>query len=76
MVNILQKSFSIIQIHPEDVLGPQRPGRTLLILGDTCDSSELLKVGTQADILVHEATLENEMLEMAIKKGHSTPGIL
>jgi len=53
---------------------PQRPGRKVAILGDSCDSSEMSELCCDADVVVHEATLANEMTASALEKGHSTPG--
>ncbi len=63
-----------MQISPSDVLGPQRPGRKVVILGDTSDSSQMAALCQAADALVHEATLEDQMIEDAKQKGHSTSG--
>ncbi|CAG0890769.1 unnamed protein product, partial [Darwinula stevensoni] len=60
-------------IHPEDIMGTKKQGRKLVILGDTCESSAMLKLAEGCNVLVHEATLENAMEEKAKENGHSSP---
>ncbi|XP_005108432.1 zinc phosphodiesterase ELAC protein 1 [Aplysia californica] len=60
-------------VSPSEVVGPSIPGRTVVVSGDSCDSSELNKVARGATVLVHEATLENSLWEQCVQNGHSTP---
>ena len=61
-----------VVINPEDVIGDDRPGRRLVLLGDTCNSSAMLQLGRGADALVHESTFNTEKTTEALFKGHST----
>src|SRR5439155_10495010 len=47
-------------ITPDAVLGPPRPGRTVLYPGDTAPSEVLRALAERADLLVHEATFAEE----------------
>jgi ribonuclease Z len=60
-------------IRPDDVLGKQRSGRKLVYTGDTRPSRALLELSKDADLLIHEATLGDELKERAFEDGHSTP---
>lgn len=60
-------------LNPVEFLGPDIPGRKVAILGDTCDSSEMIPICENLNVLVHEATNENRLKETCIANGHSTP---
>ena len=62
------------EVTPDEVLGPARPGRKLVVLGDTADSSDIVPLADGADVVVHEATNEEAHEDKARANGHSTPG--
>jgi ribonuclease Z len=68
----LQRGETVRGIQPEQVMGHPRPGRKIVISGDTrpCRSLEVAARG--ADLLIHEATFANEERERAAQTGHST----
>jgi ribonuclease Z len=59
-------------VAPEQVLGPARPGRTIVIAGDTSPSPTVLEAARGADVLVHEATFLEDEQERARETAHST----
>jgi len=62
-------------LKPEDFVGPSIRGREVVILGDTCNSDELLNFTKSPDMFLHEATMENSLQEKCIEYGHSTPNM-
>jgi ribonuclease Z len=60
-------------VKPEMVLGSPRPGRKIVYTGDTRPSEHLVRLAEKADLLIHEATFDDELLERAGEDGHSTP---
>ncbi len=59
-------------IEPAMVLGPPRPGRKVVISGDTRPTARLTGAAKGADVLVHEATMDSSLQEGARDYGHST----
>lgn len=59
-------------VHPDQVLGPARPGTRLVHVGDSGRTSNLQEVCQDADLLVIEATYLNEQAEMAQDFAHLT----
>jgi len=59
-------------IEPSVLVGPARPGRRVVITGDTRPSAATVDAARDADLLVHEATFGDEEAERAVETGHST----
>ncbi len=59
-------------IDPDDVLGEERPGTCLVVVGDVGRPEKLLDFVRGADTLVIEATYLNEEAQLAAEFGHST----
>jgi ribonuclease Z len=61
-------------VTPDQVLGPARAGRTLVLTGDTAPASSVVEAARGADVLVHEATFLADERERARETLHSTAG--
>jgi ribonuclease Z len=59
-------------VHPEDVMGPPRPGRSVVYSGDSAPSDEIRKLADHATLLVHEATTALDLEAQANEWGHSS----
>ena len=54
------------------LVGPTRPGRTVVITGDTRPCAATVDAARGADVLVHEATFADDEAARARDTGHST----
>ncbi|WP_313693021.1 ribonuclease Z [Halorarum halobium] len=59
-------------IRPEAVVGPPRPGRTVVYTGDTRPVDATVEAADGADLLIHDATFADDDAERARKTAHST----
>jgi ribonuclease Z len=59
-------------IDPRMLVGEKRPGRTIVITGDTRPCAATIHASRDADLLIHEATFGDEERERAVETGHST----
>jgi ribonuclease Z len=59
-------------VAPVDVLGPPRPGRTIVLSGDTAPIQSVVDAAEGADLLVHEATFCEDEADRARETEHST----
>ncbi len=62
-------------IRPEQVLGPPRRGFKVTYSSDTAPCSSLINLARDADVLIHEATLSDSLMDKAIAEKHSTPSL-
>lgn len=60
------------EIIASDYVSPPRPGKVVTILGDTRKCHASVRLGVNADILIHESTYGKGDEQMARKHGHST----
>jgi ribonuclease Z len=59
-------------VAPDQVLGPPRPARKIVITGDTAPSEAIVEAAWGADVLVTEATFSEEERERAEETRHQT----
>ena len=69
--NITLRSGQIIT--PRDVLGPQREGRKIVYTGDTRPFANFSQFAADADLVIHDSTFDDVLIEKAELDGHSTP---
>jgi len=59
-------------IQPSQVLGPRRRGRKVVYSGDTKPSKKIIRLAKDADVLIHDCTLDSSHSTLAFDFGHST----
>jgi ribonuclease Z len=59
-------------IDPASVVGPARPGRRVVISGDTRPCDAMVAASEGADLVIHESTFGDAEQQRAIDTGHST----
>src|SRR5581483_11657408 len=59
-------------IEPSVLVGAKRPGRTVVITGDTRPCAATIDAARGADLLIHESTFGDEEAARAVETGHST----
>jgi ribonuclease Z len=68
----LQRGETVNGVRPEQVVGPERPGRKVVLSGDTAPCDMVRFAAHEADLLVHEATFTEDERDRAQQTGHST----
>ncbi|MGZ5341692.1 MAG: ribonuclease Z [Solirubrobacterales bacterium] len=78
-----EKEFGVLQrggeaegsdgtVRSEQVMGEARPGRKIVVSGDTAPCEMTRLAAHQAELLVHDASFATEEAERAAETGHST----
>lgn len=60
------------KITPDMVLGPPRLGRKIVVSGDTRPIKTMIDFAKGADVLVHDATFDSGLEDVAYDYGHAT----
>lgn len=62
------------KVRPAEVVGAARPGRTVVVTGDTAPSPATVSAAADAELLIHDASFTEEEVQRAAETGHSTVG--
>ena len=72
----LQRGEAVVtaagRVEPDQVVGPPRPGRKVVLGGDSAPHEGTAASAWRADLLVHEATFTEDEVERARETRHST----
>ena len=61
-------------VDPGAVMGEARPGRTVVLTGDTAPCRATVEAARGAELLIHDASFSEEEAQRAVETGHSTVG--
>ncbi len=59
-------------VRPREVIGPPRPGRKVVYIGDALPTNEMVSTARDSDLMICEATFCQELADRALETGHST----
>ncbi|MDX6699263.1 MAG: ribonuclease [Solirubrobacteraceae bacterium] len=68
----LQAGQTVEGVTPDQVIGPARPGRKIVLSGDTAPCDAVRVAAHDSDLLVHESTFADDEAERAELTAHST----
>ena len=68
----LARGEEVDGVTADEVVGPARPGRRVVLSGDTAPCDSIRAAAWKADLLVHEASFLEEDHERAGQTGHTT----
>jgi ribonuclease Z len=60
------------RVAPEEVMGPPRPGRSVVYSGDSAPTDAIRDLARGATVLIHEATTASDLEREANEWGHSS----
>jgi ribonuclease Z len=60
-------------VKSNDVMGPARSGRKIVYTGDTSPFDSFADFAQGSDMVIHESTFDDSLVEKAFENGHSTP---
>ncbi len=61
-------------VEPRQVMGESRPGRSVVVTGDTAPCHATVEAARGAELLIHDASFSEEEAQRAADTGHSTVG--
>lgn len=68
----LQRGEDVGNVRSADVVGPSRPGRSIVYCTDTRPCASAIELARGADVLIHESTYDASMSAEAKARDHST----